>query len=261
MRLLIEPQADEKIRAYTALVSGEISGLGKVTVDGDDFIVTDVAIFEQEVSGVHSTIPTAALAKFQDEMVKKGESMREWVLWWHSHADMDVFFSSTDTDTIYNSTEFPFLVSLVVNKARESKARVDVYKPVHMYMELDVEVISKTSEAIKELCKADIEAKVQKPKKQTGFLTDIPPRSSKGIQPPYSSILADDDDQPDFKPRVITYAEGEEEYSTHKKMLLRMLKKARKFRNQAEVYRLEGELAEWLLFGKSMGFEITRLAE
>lgn len=161
--LRIEQDAWKKICAYVDNVDGEISGLGKLKVVDDTFIVSDVAIFKQTVSSAHSDIETKALAEFQVEMVKKSESMKEWVLWWHSHGDMSVFFSGTDTDTIEKSTEFPFLVSLVTNKKHELKARLDIYKPIPMMMDLEVEIIDDEVNPFTEICKLEIAQKVSKP--------------------------------------------------------------------------------------------------
>lgn len=167
--LKIEQSAWQKILAFVDNVDGEISGLGKVRVVDGDLIVPDVAIFRQEVSGAHSNIETKALAEFQAERVKAGESMKEWVLWWHSHANMGVFFSGTDTNTIEKSTEFPFLVSLVTNKRHETKARLDVYAPIHLMCDLMVEILHDKHNPYTELCKQEIAQKVSIPKPQTGF--------------------------------------------------------------------------------------------
>src|SRR3990167_1996880 len=45
-------------------------------------------------------------------------------------------------------------------KAGESKARINVYQPVHLYADLDVEIISNYSDEIKVLCESEIKAKV-----------------------------------------------------------------------------------------------------
>jgi hypothetical protein len=267
MKLLIEEAAYQKIRAYTDLCPNEISGLGKVRVEHGDFIVSDVAIFEQKVSAAHSTIEPAALAKFQDERVKAGESMREWKLWWHSHAEMGVFFSKTDTDTIDGSTEFPWLVSLVVNKKRESEARIDVFEPVHMFMELDVEIISEANDEIKKLCEADIKEKVEHPKKHVGYdWRDWGKKDKKGgiqptnlLLPPYSANLEDEvSSTGGFRDLKSIFQEQETEYRDHKIYLLKRIKKARKKRHQLETDSLIAELMEHIQWGKSQGFEITK---
>ncbi len=163
MKLLIQQTVWDKIMAYTDICPDEISGLGKVESRLGQLVVTDVAIFEQKVSGAHSTIEMEALAKFQEERVRAGESMKEWCFWWHSHANMGVFFSGTDTGTIETSTEFPYLVSLVVNKKHESLARLDLRTPVRATIDLQVEILEEVNEEILEACRQEIALKVSRP--------------------------------------------------------------------------------------------------
>lgn len=271
--LLIERNADDKIRTYTDLCPTEISGLGKVIINADgDFVITDVAIFEQEVSGVHSTLSTTALAKFQAEMVKKGESMKDWCVWWHSHADMGVFFSGTDTGTIDESTEFPYLVSLVVNKKGQSKARVDVFKPVRMFMDLEVEVVSSQSDEITKLCKAEIAEKVKKPApiKHVGydyhgsggmkhighaFKGAHGHKYKKGWKKGKGDIVIPFDEKGAEAIADLPFDEEESTYREHKRLLINSLRNAKIMGEAAEVYRLEGELTEWIMYGKQLGYE------
>ena len=115
------------------------------------------------MSGAHSDIETEALAKFQVELVQKGEDLSLWKLWWHSHATMGVFWSGTDTDTIDKSTEFEYLVSLVTNHKHEIKARVDTFKPLRLYADMEVEIMEEYDEALKKTCDEEIAQKVKKP--------------------------------------------------------------------------------------------------
>ncbi len=272
-KLLIERTALDKIQTYTALCDKEISGLGRVTfIDGTP-VVTDVAIFDQQVSATHSTIDPLALAKFQDERVKAGESMKDWVLWWHSHAYMDVFFSTTDTNTIESSTEFPYLVSLVVNKKKKTKARLDVFNPVHMYMDLDVEVLDDAKPDIVAHCQSEIDAKIKYPapmkyeykksdtqkikdfqsmsdwysrddKAVRDLMDDVPNRSS-GFQ------LGDTD--------VDTFAELE--YDGHKVWLIEQISKADRKGKKQKADKFRAELAQHLTWGRSTGMEVTRVSD
>lgn len=252
MKLHITRGAWDKIMAYTMLCPDEISGLGKVNISGapgeEVMIVSDVAIFRQSVSGAHSTIPTAALAEFQTERVQAGESMREWCFWWHSHATMDVFFSQTDTNTIEGSTEFPYLVSLVVNKKRQHKARLDVHSPVHMFLELEVEVLEETNEEVKTLCQAEIDAKVTKP--QVKYWDK---RENLGYNTAYD---------PERNSQLIQFSEDgwdeKETWVAHKNYLIDEIKKAKSRGQKYLLVQLKEELQEHFTFGKSHGFTISR---
>lgn len=275
-KLKISRHAYERIRAFTELCPDEISGLGKIEVDKDEnLLVTDVAIFDQEVSGAHSTIETAALAKFQVDMMARGESLKQWVLWWHSHAHMDTFFSGTDTNTIESSREFPYLVSLVVNKAGKSEARLDVFNPIHIYLGLEVVVEDSITSEVKDICQKEIDQKVKKKREY------LPKGSQKSVYPhgthrPYW----EDEDYPGAGFKTIkkslpnteemtdselsAWLRGDEtdfektEYWGHKGFLIAAIKKLAKSRKEKDKIRVDTlmeELKEHIAWGRSAGLE------
>lgn len=260
MKLQIERVAHEKILAYTDLCPDEISGLGKVEVRDGVLVVTDVAIFEQVVSSAHSTIETKALAKFQDERIRAGESMKQWYFWWHSHANMGVFFSGTDTGTIDSSTEFPHLVSMVVNKKHEYKARLDVFSPVRLFTDLELEILEVANAEIKALCQTEIDAKVKKPAvthyqhhRSSDF--NIPPKHNSGFQSEKdrtrSFLEMDTDLGLDWEAR--------NEYFQHRKYLKGQVEFLRAHggskRSQKALTKLEQQLKEHVAWGKKMFYE------
>lgn len=140
MKLIIPAPIERRLNAYVQAVDGEIAGMGKIEVrDDGNMWVMDIAIYEQVVTAGTADLSPASIAKFQTELVKKGESPKNWTLWWHSHSHFGAFFSITDTTTIAQSTEYDHMVSLVVNKRRERECRVDYHRPFPMYL-TDVEV-------------------------------------------------------------------------------------------------------------------------
>jgi hypothetical protein len=242
-------------------------------IDGH-LTVTDVEIFEQETSGAHSTITIEALAKFQDEVVRAGGSMKDYTLWWHSHAHMSVFFSKTDTDTIDGSTEFPYLVSLVVNKKAEFKARLDVHYPTHLTCDnVDVEIgmyddpevnaiqemlrelIGKRNDEIKTLCQSEIDKKLKK--------TEYTP-------PKYPVTNFWEKDKMEERqgkihyPTSWEYTQDEVDYWNHKiflkNQILHLEKRTDKKGKEILEKRLE-EIEEHIIFGRSQGYEIAKFEE
>jgi len=151
MDLIITKEAYLKLKYYIGLVDTEISGMGKSHIDKDgDIILSDVIIFHQEVSGSSTDLDEASMAKFLSELMKKGEKTEEWNVWWHSHADMDVFWSSTDDDTIAEHCNHQsHLISLVGNRKGKFKARLDLfpkdtspfnYQEIHYKEDVDVKI-------------------------------------------------------------------------------------------------------------------------
>lgn len=136
MKLVIPADIERKLDTYVQEVDGEIAGMGKVEVrDDGNLYVLDIAIYDQEVTAGTADLSPEALAKFQTDLIKRGESPKQWYLWWHSHNTFGAFFSGTDTATIASSTEFDHLVSLVVNKKRERMCRVDTHRPFRLVLD------------------------------------------------------------------------------------------------------------------------------
>lgn len=255
MKLQITNFAWEKIIGFTDLCPNEISGLGKIEIINDNAVVIDVAIFRQEVSAAHSTIEPKSLAEFQSERVKRGESMKDWILWWHSHANMGVFFSGTDTSTIDSSSEFPHLLSLVVNKKHETEARFDVYKPFRLKLEkLPVEILAIPNIKIRKECQKEIDKKVNFPKPDTGF------QQSKS-EPRYAGYADRKDTEENrgdetYRAMQIPFDDKEkedmrQEYTEHRKYLVRRVAEAKKLNKEAYTI-AQRELSDWDSYGRGL---------
>lgn len=147
MKLIIPASIERKLNAYVQEVDGEVAGMGEIErrEDGNLWVV-DIAIYDQEVTAGTADLSSEALAHFQTDLVKNGKSPKNWYLWWHSHDRFSAFFSATDTGTMESSTEFDHLVSLVVNKKRERKCRLDMHRPFRIFLEnVKIEVLSEPS--------------------------------------------------------------------------------------------------------------------
>lgn len=170
---------EKKLNAYVHAVDSEIAGMGSVEVRDDGNIwVTDIAIYDQEVTGGTADLSSEALAGFQTELIQRGESPKNWVLWWHSHVNMSAYFSGTDTGTIETSTEFDHIISLVVNKKRERRCRIDTHKvnglPMRITKEnITVQVVKEPDERIEELDRRIEELETQRLELEYGPLENI----------------------------------------------------------------------------------------
>lgn len=135
MKVLIEKNAYLKMQAFIDLAVGEISGIGKVRKEGENVVIEDVRLLKQSNTGTTSELDEGADVEFISKLVKDGEDPNNWKLWWHSHANMGVFWSATDTGTIEahmkkgvdgENNGLDYFVSVVGNKKAEFKARIDV---------------------------------------------------------------------------------------------------------------------------------------
>jgi hypothetical protein len=160
MKVYITPEAKQRLQLYIDAVDGEISGLGTVTVYGDRMIIDDVLLLEQESTHSSTDLAPGAVDTFLTEFIGGGEDPEKLKLWWHSHGRMDVFWSATD-DTTAKSFANGWMLSVVGNKEGKFKVRLDIYTPVHIAfdMELDVACEPPSAELLAAI-KADVASKV-----------------------------------------------------------------------------------------------------
>ena len=132
MQIILEQKAAEKMAEYIKQATGEISGLGQSFLTGRDTVtVKDIWLWKQECSAATTEVLNHdAMIECAMEAVAQGAPMDQINVWWHSHANMGVFFSGQDQDTIDNWVNNRFLVSIVGNKKGDFAARVDIKEPI-----------------------------------------------------------------------------------------------------------------------------------
>lgn len=178
--ITLTEEVNKKLELYVDLVDTEISGWGKADFDQEkgEWRVTDIKIFKQTVHGTETALDGDTIGQFTTELVKAKEDPSKWCVWWHSHVNMAVFWSGQDMQTIMNQSNQDVLVSIVTNKRREFKGRIDVFKnkvinTAHGDIAVtksypfidDVDVFIETSEAdeeLKQTIAAEIKEKVTK---------------------------------------------------------------------------------------------------
>lgn len=117
MRVIIDNQVYQKIQYWVNKATGEVSGLGKgVWTANGAFKVTSAILLKQENTGTSTDLDPADVSKAMFELREEPGHLN---FWWHSHVDMGVFWSGTDTDTIRSIGRNGFVVATVFNKKRE----------------------------------------------------------------------------------------------------------------------------------------------
>ena len=158
----VDAEAMAKIRAWTYHAKGEVSGLGLVETNIEDgrlvsVEVVDVFILKQECSGSSTELDQGEIARLMCELEKEGKA-DQLKLWWHSHADLQVFWSQTDDQNIERLKTGDFLLSLVVNKAWDICARLDWFSPVEVTLDdLPVHILLPETADLYDRCRAEVE--------------------------------------------------------------------------------------------------------
>lgn len=138
--LTIPLELYRKLLAYVAACDNEISGFFEVDYDEKDnqFKISKVYdLLKQEVSGGDVEIDEEEVGKFNAKLVSEGAKQLPRG-WWHSHNDMSAFLSVTDTTTIEKLSNNSYIVAVVLNKAREIHAVVQLFQPIKLSIEMKV---------------------------------------------------------------------------------------------------------------------------
>lgn len=160
-RVFITPEAKQKLDLYIRLCPEEISGLGQVEHRSSDLLITEVYLFEQEVSQVSTDLSQEDVAKWLIELIEAGEDPAEIKLWWHSHRKWRTFWSPTDQGTA-SCFANGWMISIVGNQQGEYKVRLDIYKPFHLtFDDLPLEIEVPEDEGLRGEVEAEIKEKVR----------------------------------------------------------------------------------------------------
>lgn len=166
-KIIIPLESYRKIFAYVDLVETEITGFADCEYNEEDnaFKIGEVYLLEQEASGAEVEMSEEKVSEFTLQMINQGKTQLPRC-WWHSHVNMNVFFSGTDETAIKELQNDSFLLALVVNKSRELKADITISKPFYYrWKDLPVEIDYSAGEIPEELRK-EVEKKVNANKKE-----------------------------------------------------------------------------------------------
>lgn len=99
----------------------EVQGFGRIRLDHDgDVWVTDIIIPPHEVTGSTVELTPETLSALWGEIVAAGDEVKDYRLWWHSHAGMNTFASGTDTETLRAlAVEFGDVAIGIVTNSKE----------------------------------------------------------------------------------------------------------------------------------------------
>jgi hypothetical protein len=168
VRVQVDAVAMAKFWSWVDIAKGEVSCLGIVEEvrDADSgavsaLLVTDLFLLKQRCSADETTMDVAAVSQLMLDLEHRGIDSRKLRCWAHSHGGMSVFWSGTDDDCITGLANGDYLLSLVVNKKRDSMMRLDQFHPCHLYLtDIVWEVRYPLIDGLAEQCLNEFKAKV-----------------------------------------------------------------------------------------------------
>ena len=160
-KVTIPSEIYQKLLHYVDACPIEISGLGDIEFDPitDTFLLTEIYLFKQKCTSTTTKLDNDALDKFNFKRIKDGLTLPRF--WWHSHASMGVFWSSTDEDCMKELKNNDYSISLVANHKHEMLCRIIQWKPFPVLVD-DVPVqVDYSVPEIPARIKREVEEKVE----------------------------------------------------------------------------------------------------
>jgi len=107
IRVQVDVQALAKLWLWVDLAAGEVSALGLVdeitnpkTGNLAALRITDFLLVKQDCSSAETTMDPVAIVELLGELESAGQDSGKLLCWAHSHADMQVFWSTQDDSCI-----------------------------------------------------------------------------------------------------------------------------------------------------------------
>jgi hypothetical protein len=161
IRLYLLPEVEERMRHYTNLAAGEVSGLGTVEEFDGGFLVTDLFLPKQTCSPGGTDLDQESVATLIMELDQAGKDPGALRFWWHSHGNLDIFWSRTDEECINNLANGDYVLSLVTNKGGHVLARLDIFRPVRVTLDHVPVSVRSQGESLLDICRQEIRERVE----------------------------------------------------------------------------------------------------
>lgn len=140
-RLLFTPEAWMRLQMFLHRSELEISGFGRLRSLGNDFLCEQIIVLDQEVSAAEAVIDPIVVGKFITDQIEQGGDPSVWKLWWHSHAKMSAFWSTTDDTTMGQlAADSGWMFGLVGNQKGIVKIRMDLAHPAISLNDLEHDI-------------------------------------------------------------------------------------------------------------------------
>ncbi len=144
-KIYINIDALNKMKEYIRQSSLEIGWLGTCEKIDNNYFITDVFLFKQEVHSTTTEITTEGLSEFAMDLISKEGGLDIWnnmKVWGHSHVNMSTSPSTQDdkqVDVFAENAE-DFFIRIIANK--QNDFRIDLYDFVSgvIYEKLPYEV-------------------------------------------------------------------------------------------------------------------------
>lgn len=130
--IIIPRLVREKIMHFVMKANIECSGLGVTEIVGGNIIVRDIIMVKQRNSAGSTDMEADAVSKAMFHYREHAGTMNYW---WHSHANMGVFWSATDKDTIAQIGAGGMCVASVFNREGKVLSAISCVSPFNLFID------------------------------------------------------------------------------------------------------------------------------
>jgi hypothetical protein len=166
-RVLITKSAYYKMAHYVDIAPMEVGWLGTAEKLGNDFLISDVFLFVQQVHLSTTEITEAGLAEFATEILEKqGDqgviTLNNLRFWGHSHHTMNTIPSPQDDDQmlLFAQADQPWFIRGIFNKQGEASITLYLYDQGLKIVDMEWEIYEPIDLAIREEIEAEFTEKV-----------------------------------------------------------------------------------------------------
>ncbi len=148
------------MHAYVQATPGELTLLASSEYDPirNEIWIRHLYLPEQTCTPSSTRVDENAMAQVLLEATQQGDTLDTWI---HSHADMNVFFSGVDDRNIETAfPQSPQVMSLVVNRRGEMRARLTLCSPMAMEID-DLPVVVGVTEEVEQAIREEVRRKVR----------------------------------------------------------------------------------------------------
>lgn len=186
-KVLVSELAYDKIMAVEDRAPDEVGWLGTaMQLDDGTFLIEDIFILEQEVTGTVTEITNAGLAKFMRRIMSQPNGAEIWnkiQYWGHSHDDMGVSPSGQDNNQmdLFAKSGHSWFIRSICNSKGDMKIDLYFFNEEEVWIifpNIEWEVVQQVDASVRAQVDAEFEANVRTRGSWTSFRSSPPPQAS-----------------------------------------------------------------------------------
>jgi len=166
-KIFVSKVAFSKMWHYVDIASEEVSWLGTVGKIGNDFLIKDVYLLEQEVSSAQTIITEDGLADFGNKILQLQDGIDIYNnirFWGHSHVNMSTSPSGQDENQmdLFESSDNNFFIRGILNKNGRMEFTLYFYDTGLKIVDLEWSVYDPIDHSLRDIIQEEFDEKVKK---------------------------------------------------------------------------------------------------